>query len=82
MTMKWFFVTYAIFSAGGDPGIVQGYVAPSVRVEIQMPSQDLCEQVAKLNRYRNAECWAKPDPKNDATEGTCSAKNGELVCNR
>ena len=58
--MNWFLVVYAFWSPGGDPGIVQGYVAPSQRIEIAMPSQDICEQIAKLNHFRNAECWGKP----------------------
>jgi len=59
--MNWFLVFYAFLPGpGGDPGIMQGYVAPSVRAELAMPSQEICEQVAKLNKFRNTECWAKP----------------------
>lgn len=65
--MNWFLIIYVIWSQGGDAGIVQGYVAPSQRIEIAMPSQDMCEQIAKLNRFRSAECWAKLENKTDET---------------
>lgn len=58
--MAWFLVFYVAYSTGGDPGIVMGYQAPTRMVQVEMPSQETCEQIAKMNLYMSAECWAKP----------------------
>ena len=70
--MKWYLVVWAYLAAGGgDPGIIQGYVAPTQRVEIEMPSQEICESIAKLNanNFRSGECWARLMPTLKSYEG-------------
>lgn len=57
--MKWFLIGYVSFSGGGDPGIMPGYVASFREVRIEMPSQEVCEQIKTLNKFSTFECWAK-----------------------
>jgi hypothetical protein len=59
--MTWFLIMYVVYSSGIDPGIIQGYVAPTKMVQLVMPSQEVCEQIKQLNRFQSAECWAKMD---------------------
>lgn len=61
--MKWFLVGWVTFGAGGDPGIVQGYVAPAREFRIEMPSQEACEAAKRLNQFQSLECWAKAEEK-------------------
>jgi hypothetical protein len=57
--MMWFLVMYVCSgSCGGiDPGIT-GYVPQRDRIEIAMPSRDVCQQIEALNS--GSECWARP----------------------
>lgn len=57
--MTWILVLY-IYSGGGFIGdTMGGYRPPPTRVEVFMPSRDVCEEIAKLT-LSGAECWAKP----------------------
>lgn len=60
--MIWVLVYYMTQYAGLDPGISYNYVPNRQRVEVSMPDEKTCQQVAKLNY--GAECWAhnKPEP--------------------
>lgn len=63
--MKYFLVMLLYVPCGGDCGIVQGY-KPQIdrQLQIEMPSLELCEQIKKLNKFRNdIECWGKLDDK-------------------
>jgi hypothetical protein len=56
--MTWFLILYVVLPGpGGDPGINQGYVQPTARAQITMPSQEICEQIRAMNQ--GAECWAR-----------------------
>lgn len=60
--MKWILVIWSFIPGpGGDPGIIQGYVAPRQRVEIIMPSKEICLQIKELNKYQDGECWQKAE---------------------
>jgi hypothetical protein len=61
--MKWFIVGYLIFTSGGDPGIIQGYTAPTRQYQIEMPSEEVCKQILEMNKFMNLECWAKSNVK-------------------
>ena len=60
--MKYFLVMLLYQPCGGiDCGIVQGY-RPQIdrQLQIEMPSLETCEQIKKLNKFRNnIECWSK-----------------------
>ncbi len=60
--MKWYLVFLVIFSSGGIKNeITQGYTAPVERVQIEMPSLEVCRQIAALRKFGDAECWARAD---------------------
>src|ERR1022692_2902776 len=52
---------------------IHGVAYPTVDIEFyyvkgapdKMPTQEVCEQIAKLNKYRNSECWAKAEKISD-----------------
>lgn len=66
--MNWFFVLNIIVGTcgGNDCGIYAGYRPAMQRVEIAVPSQEVCEHLVLLNMSdfsAKPECWAKPEPK-------------------
>lgn len=58
--MQWILVLYIYSSVGWIGDTTGGYRPPPTRLEVIMPSQEVCFEIAKLNRDNNAECWAKP----------------------
>ena len=54
----WFLVLTSCSNCQGDPGIMPGFRADYTKTYVAMPSQEVCEQVQKLND--SAECWARP----------------------
>jgi len=54
--MKWFLVVTVIHYVGG--GDTMATPVSSSTVKIEMPSEDICNQIKTLNKFMNAECWA------------------------
>jgi hypothetical protein len=59
--MSWYLVSSIIVATCGgmDCGINPGYQPTTREVRILMPSKDVCEGIALLNR--GYECWAKSE---------------------
>lgn len=57
--MKWFLVIWV--ATGGGFWTGEMFSSGSVKTQLEMPSQEICEQVRALN-HEGAECWAKRLP--------------------
>lgn len=56
--MKWFLVIWVSTGTSFGMSLASG----SVSTQLEMPSQEVCQQVRDLNKGY-AECWAKPAEK-------------------
>lgn len=53
--MEWFLILTIYINAPGEGVNVVG----SQQVQVAMPSQEVCEEIAELQIDKDAECWAR-----------------------